>query len=215
MDDEHTDNLTGRNAWLAAQAMNIDGIYRAHVRPLYTFIYGKVGNRQAAEDITADVFVTALTHLDPTREERSIVAWLYRVARNAAADYWRRGQGMQVTALEEARVAPTPARPPDTARREQTAARAHALLARLPANYRMVLACRLLEGLSVAETAERMGISEANVKVMQHRALKRAAQLRGDGTAGGSASERGIPDKHDAAVVGRWPVHLTCFSYGK
>jgi len=52
------------------------------------------------------------------------------------------------------------------------------LLEQLPENYRTVLVCRLLEGLSVAETARRMGTSEGNVKVLRHRALKRAAESR-------------------------------------
>jgi len=40
----------------------------------------------------------------------------------------------------------------------------------LPTNYRNVLQYRLLDGLSVAETAEKMATSPANVKVLQHRA---------------------------------------------
>ena len=60
---------------------------------------------------------------------------------------------------------------------DHTAARARALLDRLPENYRTVLAYRLLEGATVTETARRMGTSEGNVKVLQHRALKRAARL--------------------------------------
>jgi RNA polymerase sigma factor (sigma-70 family) len=204
MGEECTSNLAGRHARPVpvTRALDIDSIYRAHVRPLYAFIYGRVGNQQAAEDITADVFVSALTHLDPTREERSIVAWLYRVARNASTDYWRRAQGVQVTTLEEAWVIPTPVRPTDTVRHERTAAWAHALLARLPDNYRTVLTFRLLEGLSVTETAQRMGVSAANVKVMQHRALKRAAQLREDSVADeGGTSERGRPERHDTTVL--------------
>src|SRR5436309_612081 len=77
------------------------------VRPLYGFIYSKVGNRAAAEDITSDVFVKALTHLDPTRAEHSCVAWLYRVARNAVHDYWRSGQEVPLIALEDTRPPPT------------------------------------------------------------------------------------------------------------
>ena len=170
---------------LAVRPVDAEALYRTHVRPLYTFIYSKVGNRETAEDITSEVFMKALMHLDPTREEHSIVAWLYRVARNAVADYWRAGRGSRVIALEEARTArqSPPAR--DTGHEEQTVARAGALLARLPEHYRAVLSHRLLEGLSVAETARCMGTSEANVKVMQHRALKRAAELREDETADG------------------------------
>jgi RNA polymerase sigma-70 factor (ECF subfamily) len=149
------------------------------------FIYGKVGNREAAEDITSDVFTKALTHLDPTRAEHSIVAWLYRVAHNAVADYWRAGRGTRLVTFEEARTARLALSAPDAGREEQIAARAGALLARLPEHYRTVLTHRLLEGLSVAETARCMGTSEGNVKILQHRALKRAAELREDETAHG------------------------------
>jgi RNA polymerase sigma-70 factor, ECF subfamily len=155
------------------------------VRPLYTFIYSKVGNREAAEDITSEVFTKALMYLDPTREEHSLVAWLYRVAHNAVADYWRAGRVSSVIALEEARTVRRSPPAADVARQEQAATRARALLARLPENYRTVLSHRLLEGLNVAETARCMGTSEANVKVLQHRALKRAAELREDDTVDG------------------------------
>lgn len=166
---------------LAARPADVDALYRRYVRSLYAFIYSRVGNREAAEDITGDVFVKALSYLDPSREEHSIVAWLYRVAHNAINDYWRIGHGARVIALDEARAARMPNPVSDTIRPEQTAARAHALLARLPENYRTVLSHRLLEGMTVAETARQMGISEANVKVLQHRALKRAANLRENG----------------------------------
>ena len=174
----------------ARQMVDLETIYRANVRSLYAFVYSKVGNREAAEDITADVFTKALTRLDPTREEHSIVAWLFRVARNAVNDYWRSGQGVPVILFEEAHQGqgrPHSA-PPNRAREAQTAAQAHALLDQLPESYRTVLTYRLLDGLSVTETAQRMGTTTANVKVMQHRALKRAAQWRS--AAPGAATSR-------------------------
>src|SRR5579859_1609309 len=120
---------------LASRPADADALYRRYVRPLYAFIYSRVGNREAAEDITSDVFVKALAHLDPTREERSIVAWLYRVARNAVNDHWRVGHGARVIALDDARAARAPLPQGDTVRHEQVAARATALLGRLPENY--------------------------------------------------------------------------------
>jgi RNA polymerase sigma-70 factor (ECF subfamily) len=169
----------------AAQPVDLEALYRAHVRPLYTFIYSRVGNRESAEDLTSEVFMKALTSLNPAREEQSIVAWLYRVARNAVADYWRAGCGARVLALEEVCTARQASPAADVGRQEQAATRARALLARLPENYRTVLAHRVLEGLSVAETARCMGTSEGNVKILQHRALKRAAELREDDTGDG------------------------------
>ena len=177
--------MAGERRTLVTRPVDAEALYRTQVRPLYTFIYSKVGNREAAEDLTSEVFTKALTHLDPTREAHSIIAWLYRVARTTVADYWRAGRGSRVIAFEEARTARLAPPAADVVRQEQTAARARALLARLPENYRTVLSHRLLEGLSVAETARWMGTSEANVKVLQHRALKRAAELREDDTVDG------------------------------
>lgn len=57
------------------------------------------------------------------------------------------------------------------------AVRAERLLQALPAPYRDVLTCRFLLQLSIRDTALRMGLTVINVKVMQSRALKRAAEL--------------------------------------
>jgi RNA polymerase sigma-70 factor (ECF subfamily) len=161
-----------------------DTVYRAHARAIYGFIYVKVGNREAAEDLTSEVFLRAVSHLDPTREERSILAWLYRVATNLINDYWRSHHGAQVIELDEARLQRAVPPPPDVVRQEETTRRAVHILQQLPNNYGLVLRCRLLDGMSVAETARHMNTSEANVKVMQHRALKYASKFQPDGPAG-------------------------------
>lgn len=165
-----------------AEPPDLQAVYQAHIRAVYAFIYARVGNQAAAEDVTSDVFLKALTHLDPTRDAHSVAAWLFRVARHAVADYWRAGHAAVLIPFAEGRATHhlVPPLQSTACRHEQTAARAHALLAQLPAHYRTVLTCRLLEGLSVAETAQQMGTSAANVKVMQHRALKCAAALAED-----------------------------------
>ncbi len=55
--------------------------------------------------------------------------------------------------------------------------RVQALLRRLPDQYRRVLELRFLERLSVAETARAMGVTNGNARVLQYRALRRAALL--------------------------------------
>jgi RNA polymerase sigma-70 factor (ECF subfamily) len=77
----------------------------------------------------------------------------------------------------------------DTVHQDPSAVHARALLNRLPENYRTVLAYRLLEGASVTETAQRIGTNEGNVKVLQHRALKYARQLREDDSADGEGGK--------------------------
>jgi RNA polymerase sigma-70 factor (ECF subfamily) len=159
------------------EPLNGEALYREHVRAIYCFIYSKVGNREAAEDLTSEVFLKALAHVDPSREKVSVIAWLYRVARNAVYDYWRAGRVAQVIALDEARDLRETPPLPDAARQDRAARQAAELLGRLPDNYRAVLQYRLIEGLSVAETAQAMATTAGNVKVLQHRALRRAAEL--------------------------------------
>ena len=52
-------------------------------------------------------------------------------------------------------------------------AQVESLLRRLPANYRRVLELRFIQRLSVAETADQMGITRGNAKVLQYRALRK------------------------------------------
>lgn len=155
-------------------------VYDAHVVGIYRFIYARVGNHPDAEDLTAQVFVRAVEQLDTTRQPGQIAAWLYRVAHNATADYWRAFYRLPLVGVDQ--VAPgwepvdeggKPQVEPD----ERAGIRVQALLRRLPDHYRRVLELRFLERLSVAETAAAMGISSGNARVLQYRALRRAALL--------------------------------------
>lgn len=161
-------------------------VYGEHVVGIYRFVYARVGNRPDAEDLTAQVFVRAVEQLDTTREPRQIAAWLYRVAQNAIADHWRAFYRLPVVGADH--VAPGWEPADDIAQRpiepdDRASARVQALLGTLPDRYRRVLELRFLQRLSVAETAETMGITSGNAKVLQYRALRRAALL-GDGTNG-------------------------------
>ena len=159
-------------------------VYGKHVVGIYRFIYARVGNRPDAEDLTAQVFVRAVEQLDTAREPGQIAAWLYRVAQNAIADYWRAFYRLPVIGVDH--VAPGWEPADDGAQRtalpdERASLRVQALLGSLPDRYRRVLELRFLQRMSVAETARAMGITNGNAKVLQYRALRKAALLGGDG----------------------------------
>ena len=161
-------------------------VYDQHVIGIYRFVYARVGNHPDAEDLTAQVFVRAVEQLDTTREPGQIAAWLYRVAHNAVADYWRAFYRLPVIGVDHVALGWEPVDEGGKVREEpdeRAAARVGALLRRLPEQYRRVLELRFLQRLSVAETAAAMGISNGNARVLQYRALRRAALL-GDGTDG-------------------------------
>jgi RNA polymerase sigma-70 factor (ECF subfamily) len=188
----------------SAAPLDAAGIAHAQVRRLYALIYSKVGNREAAEGLTAAVIVTALRRLNATPPEHGIAAWLDRAAHNAATDYWRQGRGRARVPLEHERTARTQAPAPDATCQEHATDQARTLLNRLPEIDRAVLSYRIVEGLSVAETAQRLGIGEAQVKVVQYQALTRAAQLRmGDVTATQPVATGTKEGDHDASIQSR------------
>jgi RNA polymerase sigma-70 factor (ECF subfamily) len=101
-------------------------------------------------------------------------AYLVTTARTVLAGYWRRTLGREITTLnddDDLESVPAEAASADAA------GRAAAILAELPEQYRRILQLRFLESCSVREAATALGVSVAYAKVLQHRALRRAAQL--------------------------------------
>ncbi len=178
-EDSRSGKSKGSSGSPAIDAQSFRTLYQENLGVVYRFVYSKVGNREEAEDLTSQVFLKAVRGLDHERGSQSIQSWLYQVARTTIADYWRAFYKVRATSLEsmleqgweepaEERIELASYRPEERVRR---------LLELLPPHYREVLVCRFLLNLSIKETAERMGLSEANVKVLQFRALKKAAEV--------------------------------------
>jgi DNA-directed RNA polymerase specialized sigma24 family protein len=136
-----------------------DAVYRDNVDRVYRMMVVKVGNRPDAEDLTAEVFLTALRPL---------------------ARYWRRTLGLEVTTLDDEHAAAVPDAPTPS----DAPHRAAAILDALPDTYRRILQLRFLDSCTVSEAAAAMGVSPGNAKVLQHRALRRAAELARAGREG-------------------------------
>lgn len=151
-----------------------EDLYRSHVGPLYRYIYARTGNRADAEDLTSQVFLQAFPRLGwrPTREMRS---YLFATARTVLADHWRGHHGAELDELPFDFADPGVGTDDDAD--ATSASRTAHLLNRLPDRYRRLLELRFLQGCSVGETARIMGVSVANAKVIQLRALRLAAQL--------------------------------------
>lgn len=156
---------------------SLQKLYEDNVRAIYRFIYSKVGNREEAEDLTSQVFMKAVRSMDSARDVQSIQGWLFQVARTTVADHWREYYRIRADSLDDL-LADGWEAPAEHARQlpDEPDARAHRILSRLPSRYREVLTYRFLLNYSIKETAERMQLTEANVKVLQFRALKKAAE---------------------------------------
>src|SRR5919109_4327766 len=138
------------------------------------FIYAKVGNREAAEDLTSEVFLKATRWLAQDRRADSIRSWLYTVARSTIADYWREQSQRPTVPLEDPDAVLFCGREgPQEVRR--TRERAWRILDALPEREREVLRLRFLHGYSAGEIGRELGLTPDHVRVLQLRALRRAA----------------------------------------
>jgi RNA polymerase sigma-70 factor (ECF subfamily) len=149
-----------------------EAVYSDNVTWVYRLMYGKVGNRPDAEDLTAEVFTTALRPLRVSATVPEVRKYLRMTARTVLASYWADRMGREVTSIEE--DMPEAIEPEFVA--SDAPVRVGKLLASLPQNYRRILELRFLQAFSVREAATQMGVSVANAKVLQHRALRMAAQ---------------------------------------
>ena len=149
-----------------------DEIYTDNVVRLYRLIYSKVGNRPDAEDLTTEVFLAAMGPLRTTATRPEVRAYLVATARTVVAGFWRRRLGREVTTVDLVQDLQFLNEPPPES---DAPVRAQRLLAPLPDRYRRVLELRFLEARSIKETAHEMGVSVANAKILQHRALRLAA----------------------------------------
>ncbi|KRE28085.1 RNA polymerase subunit sigma [Mycobacterium sp. Soil538] len=160
---------------------NWDAVYRDNVTWVYRLMYGKVGNRPDAEDLTAEVFMTALRPMRVSATVPEVRTYLRRTARTVLASYWRHRMGRQVTTISND-VADVPEADGRDIADAATPGRVRGLLDALPDNYRRILELRFLQAMSIRDAAGQMGISVANAKVLQHRALRLAAQNDAEGT---------------------------------
>jgi RNA polymerase sigma-70 factor (ECF subfamily) len=150
-----------------------DEIYLDNVVRLYRLLYSKVGNRADAEDLTTEVFLAVIRPMRTDVSRREVRGYLAATAQTVLANYWRRRLGAEATAIELAAGLSFLEDPPPES---DAPKRARRLLETLPERSRRILELRFLDGLSIKEAAGKMGVSVANAKVLQHRALRLAAK---------------------------------------
>lgn len=145
-------------------------LYELNFERVYAFVARRLGDRDAAEDVTSDVFHKALSNLQ-SFEWRGLpfAAWLYRIAGNAIADWFRR-TGRESTNLDGA---PEPSATDAGLEEVEHRARLFRLVEQLPADQRRVIAMRFAEEKSIREIARHLGRTEGAVKQLQFRALEK------------------------------------------
>ncbi len=150
---------------------NWEAVYQDNVVGIYQLVFRKVGNAADAEDLAEEVLIQTLKTLRLPAPVPTVRAYLVKTARTVLADHWRRHYAARDAANELEQVPLEIAANPDAVERAQR------LLALLPEQFRNILELRFLRGYSVREAASELGVTESNARVMQFRALRKAADL--------------------------------------
>jgi RNA polymerase sigma-70 factor (ECF subfamily) len=158
---------------MTSMDMPLETIWTAFGDSLKRFILSRVRDEQASEDILQDVFVKIHARINTLNDERKLQSWVYQIARNAIADYYRKSHA--TAELTESLSLPEVAAENDEVTR-QLAGSVAAMVDLLPAEYRLPLVMDTFEGLSQQQIADRLGLSLSGAKSRVQRAR---AKLRG------------------------------------
>jgi RNA polymerase sigma-70 factor (ECF subfamily) len=148
-------------------------LYERYRDPIYRYCLSRTGTAHEAEDLTSDVFVKALQSIDRYQERGlPFVAFLYRIARNAAIDRSRTLK--QPLSVDELVTEPASRQNVEA---DATLAVDRSILltalTKLKTEHRDVIVMRFIEGYSALEVAAALGKTEGAVRTLQHRALER------------------------------------------
>jgi RNA polymerase sigma-70 factor (ECF subfamily) len=151
-------------------------VYDLYVERLYRFIYFKVSNKAEAEDLTSEVFLRAwnASTIAGEVQAKTLPAFLYRIARNAVIDHYRRNRpeaslenllGTTDEPVNAERLGDDFDKALDLATLEEA-------MRELKDEYREVLLMRYVDELSTTEMSDILGKDKGNVRVLQFRAIE-------------------------------------------
>ncbi|MEL7590971.1 MAG: sigma-70 family RNA polymerase sigma factor [Anaerolineaceae bacterium] len=168
--------LTDENAVKLAVNGDADAfsyIYEKNVTRIYNYIYYRIGSEDDAEDLTARVFHRAFGHIEKYQEKGvPFTAWLYRIAHNLTANWYRDTQRRKEISLEDQLDLPHQGEPPERqVERTQEKEILMKAIRRLPPDRQQLILLKYLEDLTNGEIAVIMGRTEGAIKSLYHRSL--------------------------------------------
>lgn len=180
--DDHAEIWQLVTAAQAGDGEAFGRLYDRYVETVFRYIYLRVHDRQLAEDFTSETFLRALRRIGGiTYQGRDIGAWFVTIARNIVLDHVKSARNRLEVTTGEVLEGDTSAISPETAVLDAMTAK-HLMTAvkQLSPEQRECVTLRFIHGLSVSETAAAMGKNDGAIKALQHRAVRKLADLLGD-----------------------------------
>jgi RNA polymerase sigma-70 factor (ECF subfamily) len=157
-------------------------LYDEHYNRIFNYVVRRTANVHITQDITSDVFFKALHNIESYRWNGvPFSAWLYRIAGNEIANYYRKQQRQQIS---EAELVKFSSNVTSSAEAELIQAEAeierkqeylilHKQLSLLPLKYQEVITLRYFEKKQLSEIGEILGKKEGTIKSLLHRGLEK------------------------------------------
>lgn len=165
-------DLVGRAR--AGDPVAFERLFERYHAPILNYLHRMVYDRAVAEDLAQDTFIKAYRALPETSPDLAFKAWLYRIATNTAISHLRRKKLVKwVPFLAGTDHASDESIERSVGRRFDV----EQALNKLPQHYATVLLLRHYQGLSLAETAAALDITENAAKLRLFRARKAFAEV--------------------------------------
>ncbi len=165
---------------LEAAVTPFDEVYRNHADAVYRFCVSQVRDPDVAEDLAGDVFAAAFAAYQRVRPDPAGVrTWLFRIARNAVIDQYRREGRRRSLIARIGRDRAFPDSVEENVEQRFDLQSVVAAMETLRERDRQLVGLRVAGGLSYAEVGQVIGMRESAAKMATHRALERVrARLR-------------------------------------
>jgi RNA polymerase sigma-70 factor (ECF subfamily) len=169
--DDPTESALIERARTDKEAFGV--LYERYVDRIYKYVYYRTGNVADAEDLTARIFERAMKHIGRYQDQGvPFSAWLYRIAHNLVANWYRDRSRRTFVALEDvSQWMMTDHGPEFAAQLMEDKEALQEAISSLPAERQELLMLKYIERLSNAEIGDVMGRSEGAVKSLYHRTL--------------------------------------------
>lgn len=161
------------------QLNNLSGtnLYKHYAPSIFAYLYRQTGSREEAEDLLVEVFLAVLEHRHfSTFSDKEQQLWLWTVARNKARDYYRRFSRHPSVPLTQEFVEAIydeDLTPEQALLRKEEYANLHIALKELSPSQQELLQLRFGHGLNCVEIADVLNKTEAAVRMLLWRTLKR------------------------------------------
>jgi RNA polymerase sigma-70 factor (ECF subfamily) len=161
-------------------------LYDQNFGRIFGYVLRRTASVPIAQDITSDVFFKALKNLRQFRWQGiPFSAWLYRIAANEIASYYRKRRREETHTFQSARAGDPVGNPSsveitqaeDILMRHEEYLSLHMTITKLPPRYQEVITLRYFEDKQIKEIAQITGKREGTVKSLLHRGLERMRKL--------------------------------------